>query len=291
MELDNGALLDSAMTDDSAVTQEAETPKAETQEPGQLRDDQGRFAAKQEEQPAEQQQQTQEQSQQSPQGFVPSGRLREERELREAAERRFNDAQAQWQRELQQIRSQLPKPEPQKAPDMFEDPNAFLDHGVRQAIDPIQSQIGQLREFYSQREAIREHGADKVKAAYDWIAQGMQVNDPARASIYQRAMQSLDPYGEIVAEHQKSTVYSQIGSDPQAWFGKTLDERLASDPKFAAELLQKIQGSVQDQSNPQGQATNIINVPPNLRRAPAARAGSEGSGDLSNASLLAASMR
>lgn len=290
MELNNGDLLDSAMTDDSAVTQEAVTSQAEAQEAGQQRDEQGRFAAQQADTPVAEQVDPA-QSQQPPQGFVPSGRLREERELREAAERRFQEAQAQWQHELQQIRSQLPKPEQKPAPDVFEDPNAFLDHGVRQAIDPIQNQIGQLREFYSQREAVREHGADKVKAAYDWIAQGMQMNDPARASIYQRAMQSMDPFGEIVAEHQKSTVYSQIGNDPQAWFGKTLEERLASDPKFAAELLQKIQGSVQGQNNPQGQGNNIINVPTNLRRAPAARAGSEGSGDLSNASLLAASMR
>jgi hypothetical protein len=287
MDLNNGDLLDSAMTDEPVVTQEAAAPQADQQDAGQPRDDQGRFAATQGE-PAEQQT---EQSQQPPQGFVPSGRLREEREAREAAERRFQEAQAQWQRELQQIRSQLPQPEQPKAPDVFEDPNGFLNHGVRQAIDPIQSQIGQLREFYSQREAVREHGADKVKAAYDWIAEGMRINDPARASIYQRAMQSMDPYGEIVSEHQKSTIYSQIGNDPQAWFGKTLEERLSSDPKFAAELLQKIQGAVQGQSDPQGQGNNIINVPPNLRRAPGARAGSAESGDMSNASLLAASLR
>jgi hypothetical protein len=289
MELNNGDLLDSAMTDEPVVTQEVATPPADQQDAGQLRDEQGRFAAQQAEQPAEHVDPAQ--SQQPPQGFVPSGRLREEREAREAIERRFQESQAQWQRELQQIRSQLPQQEQPKAPDVFENPDGFLQHGVRQAIDPIQNQIGQLREFYSQREAVREHGAEKVKAAYDWIVQGMQMNDPARASIYQRAMQSMDPYGEIVAEHQKSTVYSQIGNDPQAWFGKTLDERLSSDPKFAAEVLQKIQGAVQGHNNPQAQGNNIINVPPNLRRAPGARAGSEESGDMSNASLLAASMR
>lgn len=289
MDLNNGDLLDSAMTDEPVVTQEAATPQAEAQDAGQPRDEQGRFAVQQAEQSAAEQADPA-QSQQPPQGFVPSGRLREEREAREAAERRFQEAQAQWQRELQQIRSQLPQPEQPKAPDVFEDPNGFLNHGVRQAIDPIQSQIGQLREFYSQREAVREHGADKVKAAYDWIAEGMRINDPARSSIYQRAMRSMDPYGEIVSEHQKSTIYSQIGNDPQAWFGKTLEERLTTDPNFAAELLQKIQGAVQGQNTPQGQ-NNIINVPPNLRRAPGARAGSAESGDMSNASLLAASMR
>lgn len=289
MDLNNEDLLSSALTDTPVEQVEAEAPAAEQQESGQPRDEQGRFAAKQAEEAAQAQQQEAQQAQQQREGFVPSGRLREEREAREAAERRFQEAQAQWQRELQAIRSQLPKQEQPKAPDMFENPDGFLQHGVQQAIDPIKSEIGQLREFYSRREAIREHGQEKVQAAYNWLAEGMQQRDPVRAAVYQRAMQSMDPFGEIVAEHQKNSLFSQIGSDPNAWFGKTLEERLASDPKFAAEIMQKIQGSLQGQNQPQGQTQ--IQVPPNLRRSPGARAGNEESGDLSNASLIAASMR
>lgn len=287
MDLNNGDLLNSAMTDTPVEQPAAEAPEQQ-QDQGQPRDDQGRFAAKQAQEAAEQQQEAQ-QSQQQREGFVPSGRLREEREAREAAERRFQEAQAQWQRELQAIRSQLPRQEQPKAPDVFENPDGFLQHGVQQAVDPIKSEIGQLREFYSRKEAIREHGQEKVQAAYNWLAEGMQQRDPVRAAVYQRAMQSMDPFGEIVAEHQKNSLFSQIGSDPNAWFGKTLEERLASDPKFAAEIMQKIQGSLQGQNQPQGQSQ--IQVPPNLRRSPGARAGNEESGDMSNASLLAASMR
>jgi len=288
MDLNNEDLLSSAMTETPVEQHEAEAPAAEQQQDGQPRDEQGRFAAKQAEMAQEQQQEAQ-QAQQQREGFVPSGRLREEREAREAAERRFQEAQAQWQRELQAIRSQLPKAEQPKAPDVFENPDGFLQHGVQQAVDPIKSEIGQLREFYSRKEAIREHGQEKVQAAYNWLAEGMQQRDPVRAAVYQRAMQSMDPFGEIVAEHQKNSLFSQIGSDPNAWFGKTLEERLASDPKFAAEIMQKIQGSLQGQNQPQGQSQ--IQVPPNLRRSPGARAGNEESGDMSNASLLAASLR
>lgn len=289
MDLNNGDLLESAMTDTPVEQPEAQASAVEQQQDnGQPRDDQGRFAAKEAEKAAEQQQEAQ-QSQQQREGFVPSGRLREEREQREAAERRFQEAQAQWQRELQAIRSQLPKQEQPKAPDVFENPDGFLQHGVQQAVDPIKSEIGQLREFYSRKEAIREHGQEKVQAAYNWLAEGMQQRDPVRSAVYQRAMQSMDPFGEIVSEHQKNSLYSQIGSDPNAWFGKTLEERLASDPKFAAEIMQKIQGSLQGQQQPQGQTQ--IQVPPSLRRTPGARGGNEESGDLSNASLIAASMR
>lgn len=285
MELSNEDLLNSAMT---VETQEAEAPIAEQQNDGQHRDDQGRFAARQAEEAAQQQQDTQS-AQQQREGFVPSGRLREEREAREAAERRFNEAQANWQRQMQAIEARLPKQEQPKRPDLFENPDGAIDHGVRQAVDPIKSEIGQLREFYSQREAVREHGAEKVNAAKQALEQGMSVRDPEAWAIYNRAMQSMDPYGDIVNWHQQKSVFSQIGSDPNAWFGKTLDERLASDPKFAAEIMQKIQNSVQGQNN--SQAQQQIVVPPNLRRSPGARAGNEESGDMSNASLIAASMR
>lgn len=287
MDLNNEDLLSSAMTD-ASETQQVDTPAAEQQQDnGQPRDDQGRFAARQAEQQAIEQQQ-EPQSQQQREGFVPSGRLREERERADAAERRFQEAQASWQRQLQAIEARLPKQQAPTAPDIFENPTGAIDHGVRQAVDPIKSEIGQLREFYSQREAIREHGTEKVNAAKQALEQGMVARDPEAWAIYNRAMQSMDPYGDIINWHQQRTVFSQIGNDPQAWFGKTLDERLA-DPKFAAELLQKIQGTVQGQSQPQAQ--NQIQVPPNLRRSPGARAGNEESGDMSNASLIAASMR
>lgn len=288
MDLNNGDLLSSAMTDEPVEQEVAsqEAPQTEQQESGQPRDENGRFATK----PAQAAQQTEQQPQHGQQGWVPPGRLREEREAREAIERRFNEERAQWQRQMQEIQSRLPKPEPVRAPDVFEDPNGFLNHGVREAVDPIKSEIGQLREYYSQRDAVREYGAEKVMEARKAMEMGMSARDPEAWGIYNRAMQSMDPYGEIVKWHQQKSVYSQIGSDPAAWFGKELETKLA-DPKFAAEIMQKIQSSVQSQANPQGQQQGIINVPPNLRRAPGARAGSEESGDMSNASLMAASMR
>jgi hypothetical protein len=51
-------------------------------------------------------------------------------------------------------------------------------------------------------------------------------------------MQSMDPFGEIVSWHQQKAVYSRIGNDPNAWFEKELEKRLA-DPQFASAQLQK----------------------------------------------------
>jgi hypothetical protein len=194
--------------------------------------------------------------------IVPSWRLREEREARETAERRYAEERARWERELAEVRANLPKPAPQPKPDLYENPDAFVDHGIRQALDPLQNQMAQLREFYSRREAVREHGQEKVRAAYDAVAQGLQSRDPEVIATYQRAMQSMDPFGDIVSWHQQKTVFSQIGNDPNAWFEKRQAE-LLKDPTYQAKLLQQIQGSTQ--SSPQKQ--NVIQLPPSLNKA------------------------
>lgn len=283
MELNNGDLLNSAMSDEPVEQVEvAEAPETEQQEAGQTRDDQGRFAKPEQAVQAEQQSQQRE-------GLVPSGRLREEREAREAIQRQYDNDRATWQRELQAIQARLPKAEQPKAPDVFENPDGFLQHGVQQAIDPVKAEVQQTREYFSRMMAEDKHGADKVKAAYEWLSQGLSSGDPEALATYQRSMRSMHPYGDIVQAHQQRSVYQQIGADPQAWFGKELDTKL-SDPKFAGELMQKIQAALQGQNNPQAQ-NNTFQVPPRLRNAPGARAGSEGPTDMSNASLLAEAMR
>jgi hypothetical protein len=209
------------------------------------------------------------------------------REEREAVERRFQETQTQWQRQIAELQARLPKDEPKPAPDVFEDPNKFLEYGVRQHVDPIRSEITQLREEYSKKWAEKEHGPEKVKAAYDWVAQGMQTRDPEVSAVYQRAMQSMDPYGEILKAHQQKAVYSQIGNDPNAWFEKELEKRLA-DPQFASAQLQKMQAAVRA---PGSQAPNQIKLPPSIGKVPSSHSSSDDVADMSDAGLFAHAMR
>lgn len=281
MDITDKEIFESSLADEMPeVTEQPE--QAEQEQP---RDEHGRFAAKQEEpeQPKAQEpvQQTQQQE-----ANVPSWRLREQTERAEAAERRFQEAQALWQRQFETLQTRLPKPEEPKKPDMFENPDGFLEHGVRQAVDPINTQIGQLKEFYSRREAIREHGLEKVTAAYNAIAQGMQNRDPEAQSIYQRAMSSMDPFGEIVSWHQQKTIYGQIGNDPNAWFEKELERRM-TDPKFASSYLEKVQQSARG-AQTQG---NLVKLPPSLNKVPSAQSASDGDNDMSDAAIFQRSMR
>ena len=283
MDTNDKELFDSALTDEPIEQVTADETVAEQPvNDGQPRDDQGRFATKAEE-PAAQPVATEPQGKEE--AHVPSWRLRELREEREAAIARANQIEANYQRQIRELQSRLPKPEEQKAPDVFENPNGFLEHGVKQAVDPIRSEIGQLREFYSRREAIREHGQEKVTSAYNAVAQGMQSRDPEVMGVYQRAMQSMDPFGEFVAWHQQKSVFQQIGNDPNDWFEKELEKRLA-DPQFASAQLQRIQAGVRQQ--PQN---NTIKLPPSIGKVPSSQSASDDGGDLSDGSLFAHAMR
>lgn len=272
-------LFDSALSDEPIEQVAAdETVTEQPVNDGQVRDEQGRFATKAEE-PAE------------PQGkdeaHVPSWRLREERERADSAERRSREVEANWQRQFNELQSRMPKQEPTPAPDVFEDPNKFLEHGVKQAVDPIRSEINGLREFYSRKAATSEHGVEKVNAAYEAVKNGMQSRDPETMAIYQRAMQSMDPFGEIVSWHQQKTVYSQIGNDPNAWFEKELEKRMA-DPQFAASQMQRIQTGVR---SPSAQSNNLIKLPPSIGKIPTSHSASDDVGDMSDGSLFANAMR
>lgn len=246
--MDDKDIFESALTDEPEQELEAEViqPEPEPEAPVVARDEQGRFAPKPE---GEAEKPRTEEPERGP----PAWRLKEEADARRAAEQRAATLEAQLQ-QFRQQQEQKPKL------DMFENPDAFVEQGVRSAVDPIEQKIGQMREFYSQREAIRDHGPEKVKAAYDWIAQGMQSRDPERMAIYNRAMTSFDPYGEIVTSHQKHSLLEQIGTDPSAYVDKQLDERL-KDPAFAAKMLERIRGVTQ--TSPSARTTQL---PPSLSR-------------------------
>lgn len=145
------------------------------------RDERGRFAPKTvAEQEAETAAQAQpeapvtEQPKDTNQG-IPPWRLKEEADARRAASeeaQRYRNEVDELRRQMQAIQKQNePKP---PVPDLYENPDAFVDYRNQQAIEPIKGEINQLREYYSQRDAVREHGAEKVKAAYEALDQGLR---------------------------------------------------------------------------------------------------------------------
>ena len=247
-----------------------DTPEQPDNQP---RDEQGRFAKAEqpEEQPAEQPQaeqpveaqtEPQEQQQDSRRFGIPPWRLREEAEARRAAEARAQQIEreaAEYRRQLAQLQEQS---KPKQVPDIFEDPNAFVSHGVQTAVDPIKSEVSQLREFYSRRDAIREHGEDKVKAAYQALDQAARAGDPEAVMTVQRVRQSMDPFGDIMGWHTTRSLISTVGRDPNAWFEKQMEERL-KDPAFQAKLIERMRGDAQTRPS-------VTQLPPSLNKTTAA---------------------
>lgn len=291
MEIDNDKeLFESALTDDAPQPEAeapAEQPAAEDQ--GQPRDASGRFAARHEPEPQpEPAPAPQAQQPVRDEANVPSWRLRE---VREEGERRLAEERANWQRQIEMLQRQnQPPPVPAPEIDPFQDPAAFRDQGIEQRINPLKGEVQATRDFYSHRDAVREHGKEKVSAAFQALDQAARNGNREAQDLCARVHSGLmDPWGEIVSWHQKATVYQQIGNDPNAWArDKWLKEQLA-DPKAAGEILQMIQQSVRGQPAPQGKPN--ISLPPSLNRVAAAQGvlGDDGGDD--DASMYAHATR
>jgi hypothetical protein len=284
MDIDDKELFSSAMTDDQipeATEQPAEKPEATPQQDGPQRDEHGRFAPKQAETTADTPPH-QAPAPEKEEANVPSWRLRE---VREEAERRIAETNAQWQRQYLELQRQAqPRPAPTPPPDLFENPNGFVDHNVRQYVDPIKAELQQIREENSRWRAEDKHGPEKVRAAYEWVAQGIANRDPEVVSVYNRAMQSQHPFGTIVEGHLKSSVFQAVGNDPNAWFEKELERRIGSDPQFAARFQQGRQMS-------NGSQGSVTKLPPSLRNTPSARGATEDDNDTSDAALFRHALR
>lgn len=212
---------------------------------------------------------------------IPPGRLREETEARRQAERRAIELEAR----LAAIERQQQPQQPRQRADVFENPSAFVQEEVQPILDPVTQQISQMREFYSRREATRDHGAEKVKAAYDWIAEGIASRDPEAVAVYQRAMQSMDPFGDITKAHLQRQTYQEIGGDLNSYRQRILDEAM-KDQAFQAKVLEAARAQAQAAgatiTRPAGAVTSL----PSITKVGAAALSEGQQPDLSDAELF-----
>jgi hypothetical protein len=297
MDIDDKELFSSAMADDQipeASEQPAEAPAPETpQQEERPRDEHGRFAASKQaaqevqgEQPAP----AAEPPQAKEEANVPSWRLRE---VREEAERRVAETNAQWQRQFEMLQRQnQPKPDPKPAPDLFENPQGAIEYGARQLLTPIEQQQQQLRaelqetrEYYSRRDAEKDHGPETVREAYNWLAQGIQARDPDVMHLYQQVMQSKHPFEVIVSAHKRTSVMQQISQagDLDKWVMQRAAELQQQQAAQQAPASRQ-----QSNGRPQG---SIVKLPPSMSRIPASQLDGDDDTDMSDAALFRHAMR
>lgn len=236
---------------------QVETPveEAPVVEADQPRDEQGRFAPKQAETDAAPIQQPPVEAKTEPteakdaEGNVPSWRLREIREERDALARQRDEFQRnnyQTTQQMQALQRQLaelqrPKQEPV---DFFTDPNA----AVKQQLSPIEARFetlaSQLTLRASRAENLGLHGKEKVSAMEKAIDAAIQSNHPDMPLLAQRMRQSDDPVGEAMKWFQQDSFLKETGGDLNAYKTKALDEAL-KDPAFRAKAMAAWQAEAQ----------------------------------------------
>jgi hypothetical protein len=185
--------------------------------------------------------------------LVPSWRLREINEEKRSLADRVKALEAeriQWQ-------TQRPAPKQETQPEKPARPDPLLDpDGYAAAIRAeLREEAMAERREESLHNALEAHPED-FKAAY---AAAQQANDPA---LKARMQASRDPGKTLLAWHKEQQTMREVGSDPNAWLEKKLEERL-NDPAFLAKAIERARGSAQPQQNGRPR----VELPPSLSSA------------------------
>jgi hypothetical protein len=200
-------------------TQEQATPAAEVSEAV--------------EQAAEQQPEGQEGAEPSKDGKTPVGAIR--RAAEEKADKRYTavldglrkeiaERDAAWEnRVAKMLEAQRPKAEPQPAPDIFENPEAF----VQRQTQPLYQALQEQREQVSQMMAVEKFGQEAVAAAYAELEKRFGQDPQAAQADHVRIMRSPHPFGALVQWHQRQQALAEIGDDPAAYKAKVEAEIMA----------------------------------------------------------------
>ena len=294
-DLNDKELFDNAIADTPAETptEVVETPQ-NVDEPateGRVRDPEtGRFAKAETPAPVTEQPQAEPQAEPQVQpdnaAHVPSWRLREVNEAREAAERRFNDevaARQNLERQLAEIRQQnQPKAEPI---DIFTDPDAAF----KQRLSPVEEQMRTMQANFNLRaskaEAIAGHGKAAVDEMEKALGEAMRSGQPDMQTLSVQMRNSDDPVGVAMNWYQRDKLVKETGGDLSAF--KT---NLLKDPTFLAQALEAAKAQASGQS-PGTRPNTVVQLPPSINRATSAASPHDEAGDLSDKSLYANAIR
>ncbi len=265
-----------------------------------VRDEKGRFVAKEPEAPPAAPVVAETKAEEAPaqpvaqatppkeeEGHVPSGRLREIREERDAALKRveeFNRQTWELQSQVKALQEQFAKAnQPKQEPvDFFANPEA----AISQHLNPIQQQyerdMQEMRLMMSRTQAIALHGKDAVAEMEESINKLMMQNYPDIGQLAQRMRSSNDPAGVAMQWYKNHKLMEATGGDIDAYKNKVLEEAL-KDQAFVAKVIEGARAQAGAPTNPK----NVINLPPSLNRVGSAGGvQSPDDGDMSDKSLF-----
>lgn len=252
-----------------ADTPVVEAPEAPAEQPGQARDDAGRFAGKPEAEPeavagvvAEEQGDKPGAADQS--GRVPSGvhrQLREDRDRIASELENLRAERAAWQVQNRQQPKPVEQPAKAPKPDPLLDPDgydAYIEAKVEARI------INDRRDL--DLELTRQSNIETFDKAHAEAMRLKAAGDPAFAELSRKMNETLQPGKLLLKWHQDRAVSAEVGTDPNAYFDKRLEAYLA-DAANQAKVLERIRGGAQTQVAGNGGKPPATQLPPSLTRA------------------------
>lgn len=159
-----------------------------------------------------------------PNDLVPVATYLEERKARQNMERMLQQLLSQQQ--------QANQPKAPDIPDIFENPDARIDHRTLQHTNPIREQLN----YNSKLIAKAVLGAEKVDAAEQAFNEAA-ANGTIDPATYHRVQTAPNPWEAATIWHQQQRVLAETGGDLSAY-----EQKLLSNPDFlkrAAEAYAK----------------------------------------------------
>lgn len=238
------------------------------------------------------------QQEQEPRGRVPSGKLREANErarlaeeerdrLKQQVETRSKDPELETLKtqvatltQLLQGQRQPPpvqekKAEPAAVPDIFENPQGFVEHltnQIRSEVGGVQKSLQEQSVNTSFRIAHVRHGAAFNEAWTD--VNKLDPNKPDDRAIAQRIYNSADPGEALVSWHKRQKTLAVVGDDPTAYAERIREETrkaLMSDPEFRKELVASLRQDAQQGDD--GRPRTTTRLPTSVSRAAGSNVG------------------
>lgn len=263
-------LYDEAVSDSPPPVADvpAEEPKA-TEE--RTRDERGRFAKAEQSEPQvdTEPEPTPEPEPRRDDHRIPLTELLNEREKRQAEQRR---AEALMY-ELQQLREQLKPAAQVTPPDQFADPEGYTSYW--------ESRFKTMEQQFAEREKAivanvsLQRAHDKYGESFEHAYSAlMESGDRATAKA---VAESGDPGETLVRWYKREQTLRTVGDDPESFIQKALDEAL-NNPEFLARAVEKARGVASTQPSQ-------VRIPPSLNKATAAQSATETARQLSDRDL------
>jgi hypothetical protein len=199
---------------------------------------------------------------------VPLTELLNEREKRQRVEAEYNQKSAAWEQWRQQYESAQAQQNQPEAPDIFENPEYYQNMAANLPayINQALQQQGQQYQQQMAMQRMEVMGEMSLRAAYQ---QEPETYDTAWGELQDRIqrgdqtwrhamLQSQDP-GRALLELYKQEQAVKIGSDPDAYRQKIIEE-LRANPEMMAEALGATEGGPNVQPS-------RVNIPQSLTKA------------------------